>query len=52
MNKYDIEFEYTAVGKRKVIAESETAAEDTFFDTIQHEEDIVAPMITKVVELD
>lgn len=51
MNKYEIDYEYTTTGKIQVIASNETEAEDMAFEVFDKDE-IVAPMITKVVELD
>lgn len=51
MNKYKIEFEHTCTGDFEVVASNETEAEDMAFEVFDKDE-IVAPMITKVVELD
>lgn len=51
MNKYEIDYEYTNTAKLQVIANNETEAEDMAFEVFDKDE-IIAPMITKVVELD
>jgi hypothetical protein len=49
--KYRIEYEHTVLDAIEVLADNESQAEDMAFETFEKDE-LVAPMITRVVELD
>lgn len=51
MNKYKIDYEYTENKSLEMFASDETEAEDLAFEIFDKDE-LIAPMITKVTELE
>jgi hypothetical protein len=49
--KYRIEYEYTVLDSIEVLADNESDAEDLAFEIFEKKE-MIAPMITKVTEVD